>query len=119
MLSVTGDTGCVFSLVERRGEKPEFMVESKTLLRGTQFLEFHERNLTLQDHYRFQKSFCNLLIMSKDFKELTKKLAWEFLLKEHINILSDIQKCIVSSQHPCLENSSIPPCRSLKAKLIG
>lgn len=51
------------------------MVESKTLLRGTQFLEFHERNLTLQDHYRFQKSFCNLLIMSKDFKELTEKPA--------------------------------------------
>lgn len=68
---------------------------SKLLLWSIHSSSFRERNLTLQDHYLFQRSFCNLLIMmSKVFKEQTEKFAWEFLLKEHINILSDMHKCI-------------------------
>lgn len=96
MLRGAGDKLC-FSLVERRVKKPEFMVESKPLLCGTQFLRVPMKsNLTLQARSQFQRSLCHLLIMmSGDFTEQTEKLASEFLLKEHIDILSDTHKYIV------------------------
>lgn len=93
----------VFFTTERRLKKPEFMVESKPLLCGTQFLRVPTKsNLTLQDQSQFQRSLCHLLIMMSEYlMEQTEEPAWEFPLKEYMDILSDTHKNIVYSQPPC------------------